>query len=67
MSKLPKDKLPKCEGPGKCPIGGNHGGNGDTKSLGCSLCPNIASRKEDFWTKWMKWEIVFFWDILWMH
>ncbi len=51
ITKVAKNKLPKCEGPGKCPIGGNHGGNGDTKSLGCSLCPNIASNKEDFWSK----------------
>jgi hypothetical protein len=29
VSKYDKDKLPKCPGPGACPVGGNHNGNGD--------------------------------------
>lgn len=29
ISRLAKDKLPKCEGKDKCPVGGEHGGNGD--------------------------------------
>jgi E3 ubiquitin-protein ligase MYCBP2 len=34
----PKEKLPKCQGPGVCPSGGNHGQNGEEKLLGCSIC-----------------------------
>ena len=48
MSKLPKDKLPKCEGPGKCPIGGAHGGNGDERSLGCALCSDYKNSAKEF-------------------
>lgn len=28
LSKMKKEDLPQCLGPGKCPIGGNHDGNG---------------------------------------
>ena len=38
LTKKPKDKLPRCKGPGKCPVGGNHGENGEEYALGCSLC-----------------------------
>jgi E3 ubiquitin-protein ligase MYCBP2 len=40
LHKTPLEKLPKCEGPGKCPSGGNHNGNGHEWPLGCSLCRN---------------------------
>ena len=33
-----KIELPKCEGPQKCPIGGNHPPNGQEFALGCALC-----------------------------
>ena len=34
MSKLSADGVTKCLGPDKCPVGGNHGGNGTEKSIG---------------------------------
>lgn len=48
VSKYTKDKLPKCEGPGKCPIGGNHNGNGDEKTLGCAICRNYKESGRNF-------------------
>ena len=41
VSRKTKDQLPKCEGPKKCPIGGNHPANGDEYALGCSVCRNV--------------------------
>jgi hypothetical protein len=38
LHKLSIDQLPKCEGPGKCASGGNHGGNGKEYPLGCAIC-----------------------------
>jgi hypothetical protein len=38
LTRKSKSELPKCSGPGKCPIGGNHGDNGEEMALGCSIC-----------------------------
>ena len=48
LSKYPKDKLPKCQGEGKCGLGGKHKENGEEFSLGCSLCLNIKDNAKDF-------------------
>ena len=44
--------MPKCEGPKKCPIGGNHPANGDEYALGCSVCRNVKENQKDFWIKY---------------
>lgn len=54
MSKLSADGVTKCLGPDKCPVGGNHGGNGAEKSIGCTICKAPESRVgvfEQFWRK----------------
>merc|ERR1712048_41185 len=38
MTTKPVDKLPKCPGPEKCPLGIKHAPNGQEFSLGCALC-----------------------------
>jgi hypothetical protein len=38
VTKMSKDKLPKCKGRGKCPSGGMHPENGEEFALGCALC-----------------------------
>lgn len=48
MSKYTKDKLPKCGGPGACPVGGNHNGNGDERMLGCAICRNFKENNKSF-------------------
>lgn len=51
VSKLPKDKLPKCLEGNKCPVGGGHKPNGDEAALGCSLCRNARDNQKEFWFK----------------
>ena len=54
VSKLSADGVTKCLGPDKCPVGGNHGGNGTEKSIGCTICKAPESRVgvfEQFWRK----------------
>lgn len=48
MSKYSKDKLPKCQGAGVCPIGGNHNGNGEERTLGCAICRNYKANNKNF-------------------
>jgi E3 ubiquitin-protein ligase MYCBP2 len=48
VSKLPKDKLPKCPGPRECKLKIDHGGNGEEFSLGCTFCQNQKVNLKDF-------------------
>jgi E3 ubiquitin-protein ligase MYCBP2 len=48
VSKIPKDKLPKCLGPGKCPLLIKHPPNGDEYSLGCAVCRNMQANVKPF-------------------
>ena len=42
LTKKPKNELPKCLGPQYCPVGGNHGKNGEEYALGCAICRRQA-------------------------
>ncbi|KAL4460977.1 hypothetical protein ABPG74_016449 [Tetrahymena malaccensis] len=48
VSKYPKEKLPKCAGGTKCPVGGSHKPNGEESALGCSLCRNAKDNQKEF-------------------
>lgn len=43
VSRLPKDKLPRCPGPRDCPLKMRHPPNGEEFALGCSMCRNVIS------------------------
>ena len=47
VSKIPKDKLPKCN-KATCEVGGNHPPNGEEYALGCSICRNSEENQKDF-------------------
>ncbi len=47
VSKIPKDKLPKCN-PSKCPVKMKHPDNGDEFGLGCSVCRNNQDNIKNF-------------------
>lgn len=38
VTRKPVDQLPKCPGPGKCPLGVKHPPSGQEFSLGCAIC-----------------------------
>eukprot|EP00826_Nyctotherus_ovalis_P013748 TRINITY_DN1375_c0_g1_i9.p1 TRINITY_DN1375_c0_g1~~TRINITY_DN1375_c0_g1_i9.p1 ORF type:complete len:432 (+),score=91.22 TRINITY_DN1375_c0_g1_i9:404-1699(+) len=48
VNKIPKDKLPKCSGPDKCPLKTSHPPNGNEYSLGCSICRNLKANVKAF-------------------
>ena len=43
LHKTPVDQLPKCEGPGRCRVGGRHRGNGHEFALGCAICRDLPN------------------------
>ena len=48
VSKLAKDKLPKCPGKEKCPLRIEHKANGEEFALGCSFCRNYKDNQKGF-------------------
>jgi E3 ubiquitin-protein ligase MYCBP2 len=48
VTKIPKDKLPKCNGESQCKLKIKHPPNGEEFALGCSICRNDAANRRDF-------------------
>lgn len=48
VTKIPKDKLPKCLGQDKCDLKINHPANGEEFALGCSICRNEVANQRNF-------------------
>ncbi|CAD8101230.1 unnamed protein product [Paramecium sonneborni] len=48
VSKIPKEKLPKCPGKDKCPIKMDHKPNGEEQALGCAICRNQRANQQNF-------------------
>ncbi|CAD8181444.1 unnamed protein product [Paramecium pentaurelia] len=48
VSKIPKEKLPKCPGKDKCPIKMDHKPNGEEQALGCAICRNQKASQQNF-------------------
>lgn len=48
VTKIPKDKLPKCNGESQCKLKIKHPPNGEEFALGCSICRNDAANRKDF-------------------
>ena len=48
VTKIPKDKLPKCPGPGSCKVKTKHPPNGEEFALGCTICRNEADNMKNF-------------------
>ncbi|CAD8083971.1 unnamed protein product [Paramecium primaurelia] len=48
VSKIPKEKLPKCPGKDKCPIKMDHKANGEEQALGCAICRNQRANQQNF-------------------
>ncbi|CAD8152124.1 unnamed protein product [Paramecium octaurelia] len=48
VSKIPKEKLPKCPGKDKCPIKMEHKPNGEEQALGCAICRNQRANQQNF-------------------
>lgn len=47
LTKVPKNKLPKCN-KATCEVGGKHPPNGEEYAMGCSICRNFEENKKDF-------------------
>lgn len=48
VTKIPKNKLPVCEGKNKCGLKIDHPANGEEFALGCSLCKNEAANMKSY-------------------
>lgn len=48
VTKIPKDKLPKCLGAESCKLKIKHPPNGEEFALGCSLCRNDKANMKDY-------------------
>ena len=48
LRNISMDKVPKCKGPGKCPLGGDHKPNFYEYCMGCAVCRNDKENAKKF-------------------